>query len=217
MPHLWLNRFPVSNPEHIQDLESLAAVGEFGPQKMPRHKAEEEAHAFYQTGEREKAMAHHLRGMKVSQAHGDTESSQKHALMYAVHARALGHNPYDAPPSHVAHLARQPSSQMQYSFKPHESDVFAVQDHLASQKPKKPAGVESVPEVWTSAVNVKKAVADMLGRVLKKAESFDLEKGAKDPNAVFRKLGLRLARKPGKLKRKAKRMKQPNPNPPRPR
>lgn len=169
MPHLWLNRFPVSSHEHIRDLESLAAVNEFGPAKMPRHKAEEEAHKFYVTGEREQAAGHHLRGMKVAQAHGDTLSAQKHALLYQVHMRALGHNPYEAPPSHIAHASRQASPEMQYAFKPHSSDMFAVQDHLAAQKPKKPMGVESVPEVWTSAVGVKKALMDMLGRVLKKA------------------------------------------------
>ena len=91
--------------------------------------------------------------------------------MYQVHLRALGLNPYDAPPSSVAHHSRQPSPHINYEFKPHESDLFAVHDHRTAQRPKKPAGVESVPEVWTSATGVKKALADMLGRVLKKVQA----------------------------------------------
>jgi hypothetical protein len=118
---LWLRKYPVAHPDHIQGLEQDAAVNEFG-MKMPREKAEAEAYRKYQGQQHEQAAHHHLVGAAAARAAGDAESAAKHGMMYDMHVKALGHEPVGAVPPSI--LNAGPSKL--YRFKPHRGDVFAL-------------------------------------------------------------------------------------------
>ncbi len=116
----WMGR-PVLHPDHSEELETHAAVNEFG-MKMPRAHAEQAAYDDYVTRQREQAAAHHLAGVKAAHGAGDMEAARKHGMMYAVHAKALGHEPVGPVPASIA----AHGSQKVYKFKPHKGDLFAL-------------------------------------------------------------------------------------------
>ncbi len=123
-PPSWMGR-PVTSKDHLQDLETEAAINEFGPSRMPRGQAEEHAYKGYVQKQHTEAAAHHLAGMRAAHASGDMESARKHSLMYGVHSKALGHDPVGpAHPSVAAHLEGNPGK---VKFKPHRGDLFAIQ------------------------------------------------------------------------------------------
>lgn len=134
----WLDRYPVVHPDHIQELETEAAVNEFG-RKLPREQAEAEAHSAYTKRQREAAMLHHLRGMQAADAAGAREDARKHSAMYQLHAKALGHDPVGPVPAAV--LAHGESAKPPYRFKPHKGDLFAAQPPLTPE----PGIISSAP------------------------------------------------------------------------
>jgi len=136
----WFGR-PIVKPEHAADLEREAALDEFH-HKMPRAQAEEHAHLAYQKRLREEAAAHHLAGMRGAHAAGDLESARKHAMMYELHSKALGHD--HVGPAHPSVVAMMESKPFKARFKAHHGDVFAVADHAAKERDfdEKPLNVE---------------------------------------------------------------------------
>lgn len=133
----WLGR-PILHPDHANDLETNAAVNEFGL-KMPRDKAEEGAYLDYVKGQRQQAAGHHLAGMRAARAAGDMEAARKHGLMYKLHSEALGNEPVG--PVHPEVASQEQGYKMK--FRPHRGDLFAL-DHgkapegVVSDKPKGP-------------------------------------------------------------------------------
>ena len=75
----WLNKYPVAEDDHVNDLERAAAVHEmhYG---LPRDQAEATAHQKYMVLSHEKGAAHHLGGMRMAKARGSNEDSQKHYI-----------------------------------------------------------------------------------------------------------------------------------------
>lgn len=133
----WLGR-PILHPDHANDLETNAAVNEFGL-KMPRDKAEEGAYLDYVKGQRQQAAGHHLAGMRAARAAGDMEAARKHGLMYKLHSEALGNEPVG--PVHPEVASQEQGYKMK--FRPHRGDLFALDhgkapDGVVSDKPKGP-------------------------------------------------------------------------------
>lgn len=123
----WLGR-PILDAAHGNDLEQRAAIHEFGPNRLPRHAAEEQAHKEYVREQRLTAAAHHLNGMKAAQAVGDMESARQHGMMYELHTKACGLDPM-APPSHeVTSKLRGETPPKVYRFKAHNGDLYALHD-----------------------------------------------------------------------------------------
>lgn len=118
----WLDRYPVSTQEDLEDLERGAAVNEFG-KKMTRNEAESAAYKDWLTGQHTKAAAfHHVAG-GMARASANQEAAKKHANMYRMHIEKLGHSAYDAPPDSVrAHMDKDPGDH--YDFKNHPGDDF---------------------------------------------------------------------------------------------
>lgn len=158
----WLGQ-PIADPRHAELLEQDAAVNEFG-KKMPRPEAERAAYGDYVRGQRVKAAAHHLAGMRAASAAGDKESARKHGLMYELHSRAIGHDP--AGPVHPAVAAAAESERPKvYKFKSHQGDLFAL------GQPSQPSTiVSSAPGPMLGKAEVLRAVWEMAQEVLAKAE-----------------------------------------------
>jgi len=119
----WLGKYPVLHPDHLNDLETLAGVHEFG-NKMPRHEAEKKAYGDYVEDQRLSAAAHHLAGLKAAQAAGNQPAAIKHGQMYSLHSQALGHEAIGEPHKHVA--ARMQNIKGIANFKAHKGDYFAL-------------------------------------------------------------------------------------------
>lgn len=131
----WLGRYPMLDADHENDLETRAAIHQFGG-KMERHKAEDQAHADYRKDQLHEAAAHHMVGMKAAHAAGDDESAQKHGVMYVLALKALGHDNTVEPPPEVANKAKNTPSQV-YRFKAHKGDTFAMPPEKPSESSEK--------------------------------------------------------------------------------
>jgi hypothetical protein len=126
-PPQWLGR-PILHDEHIQDLETRAALGEFH-HKLPRGEAEARAHDDYVKEHRERAAAHHLAGMKASMATGNHEDARKHYAMYDLHLKALGKEAIGAvPPEVEKRMLEEHGSKPLYRFKAHKGDLYALHE-----------------------------------------------------------------------------------------
>lgn len=123
-PVTWLGRFPILDAEHLDDLETRAAVHEFR-HRLPRARAEEAAHADYLKERALDAAAHHLVGVKMAHAAGHDEAAAAHGNAYAAAMEHAGHDPFQAPPPAVLDRARE-ARQKLYSFKGHPADTFFV-------------------------------------------------------------------------------------------
>src|SRR6185436_13811864 len=125
---MWVDRHPLADHKHAQDLELAAAVNEFA-HRMPREQAEDEAYKEYLyhpvKGQHALAAQHHLAGMKAASAAGDKEAARKHSLMYGLHAKALGHGEVGAVPKDIQHELMTSPPKI-YKFKAHRGDAFAV-------------------------------------------------------------------------------------------
>lgn len=120
----WMGRYPIVDADHVHNLETMAAINEFS-HKMPRDKAEEEAHRTYMREQLIEAAAHHLAGIRAAQGAGDTDSIKRHGVMYQLAMKGLGHDPLGEPPAEVVqHMKHQPQSV--YKFKAHPADAFAM-------------------------------------------------------------------------------------------
>lgn len=152
----WLDRFLVSHPDHVNELEQAAALHEFDS-KMPRHQAEEKAYSDYRKQQHLHGAAHHLRGLKAAQASGDQDDARKHSAMLELHAKQAGFDPYSDLPAELQQHLHAEKPEPVHKFKAHRSDLFVLDDHKKE---------------------VQKAEArEQLGRILKKAELAQLLKG----------------------------------------
>lgn len=124
---MWLGRHPVTDADHVAMLDREAATHEMGEDKLPKSEAEKKAYGEYIKDQRHDAAAWHLKGLKAAQAAGDREAAQKHAVMYAMHCKALGYEPVGQPhASIVARMEKHPDRL--YRFKAHRGDLFALPD-----------------------------------------------------------------------------------------
>jgi len=130
----WLGRFPVVDADHLQDLETRAAIHEFG-HKLPRHEAEAKAHSDYRHDQLADAAAHHLVGLTAAHAAGASDDARRHAAMYGVALKALGHDDVMNPPPEVASKAKHTPAEV-YRFKPHRGDAFALPETKDEPAPK---------------------------------------------------------------------------------
>lgn len=128
-PTLWMNKYPVSSKDHIEELEQNAAIGQFHG-GLPKEKAEAQAHKEYVQRERMKAAAHHLAGMKAAHIAGDLQTAKKHSDMYGHHMKALGHKEIGEPPASITGMANKEPFKMR--FRPHKGDMFAMDTAVSS-------------------------------------------------------------------------------------
>lgn len=151
----WLDRYLVSHPDHVNELEQKAALHEFDS-KMPRHLAEEKAYGDYRKEQHGRAAAHHLRGLKAAQGSGDTEEARKHGAMYELHAKQLGFDPWGEAPAELNQYMHEEKPEPAHRFKAHRGDLLVLDKHRE---------------------DVKKAeVQATLARILRKAELVSLLK-----------------------------------------
>lgn len=125
---IWMGR-PLVSHKHVADLERTAAINEFG-KRIPKSQAERQAYEDYVKDQRTGAAAWHLKGLKAAQAAGDRDAAEKHAMMYALHCKALGFEPNgSAPhPSIMARTTDGPDEQSLYRFRAHRGDLYALPD-----------------------------------------------------------------------------------------
>lgn len=125
----WLGR-PVVHPKDGDLLEMNAAIHEFQG-KVPRGEAEERAHGEYRREHHLDGAAHHLMGIKIANTAQQSDDAQKHGAMYALHMRALGHDPHSDPPGEVKSRLKGEKQKL-YRFRAHKADLFVVdkQDDL---------------------------------------------------------------------------------------
>lgn len=123
----WLGKYPVVDADHLQDLETRAAIEEFG-HKKPRHEAEAKAHDDYRRDQLSDAAAHHLVGLTAAHAAGASDDAKKHAAMYGVALNALGHEDVMNPPPEVTSKAKHTPAEV-YKFRAHKGDAFALPEH----------------------------------------------------------------------------------------
>lgn len=123
----WLDKYDILDPDHVQELETSAAIGEFHSKK-PRHEAEDEAYDKYKRSKLVESAAHHLVGTKAAYAAGDKETAKKHAAMMMLALKGIGHdNPLDPPPEVLDKAKNTPASITK--FRAHPGDAFTVKDH----------------------------------------------------------------------------------------
>lgn len=123
----WLNKYPILDQGHEQDLEARAAINEF-EKLMPRAEAEKTAHKEYLQQHHTAAAAHHYAGMRAARGAGSGEEAERHSEMYQLHMRRAGHDPFAPVPESVRSAADKPESKL-YRFKHHDADEFALGDH----------------------------------------------------------------------------------------
>lgn len=129
---LWLEKYPISDPDHANGLEIRSALNEFSG-KLPRHEAEAEAHKGYLKDQAVDSAAHHYNGMKAAIASGDDDSSKKHSIMYALSMKALGHeSPLEQDPE-VLNRAKHTPAKI-YKFKYHQADSLLHSNHGEDSK-----------------------------------------------------------------------------------
>lgn len=129
----WNGR-PILHEDHKRDLEAHAAIGEF-LKKQPQLEAEKLAYEDYKKSHHLQAAAHHLQGMRSSQASGDNESSAKHGAMYALHVKQLGLDPYGPVPPEIQTHVADPKREKIHKFKAHRGDSFLLQPEVSTPKP----------------------------------------------------------------------------------
>jgi hypothetical protein len=146
---MWLGRYPIVHPDHIQDLEQRAAIHEFGS-KLPRHQAEERAHQDYRRDQLIEAAGHHYVGMKASHAAGSPEEAQKHGALYILACRAMGHTNSIYPPDEVAQKAKHLPNSV-YNFKAHPADTLSIRTHMGDDKPLTKGEYDLIKaDIWTT-------------------------------------------------------------------
>jgi hypothetical protein len=129
----WAGR-TILDESHATDLDSQAAVHEIDD-KLPRHRAEEEAYRKYKKENHAKAAAHHLMGMKAAQGAGSMDEARKHGIMYSMHVKELGEDEYGPVPSSVKQHVDSPDREHVYGFKAHKGDAFLLKDGERDREP----------------------------------------------------------------------------------
>ena len=123
----------ILHPHHSAELEQAAAMHEFAS-GMPRKEAEEKAYQSYRKTQHEHAAAHHLRGLKSAYGSGDREDAKKHAVLYELHMKKLGHEPWRAVPPEIALHLDNPLKEKVHKFRPTGADSFVLDEHKAKEK-----------------------------------------------------------------------------------
>lgn len=121
---LWLNRYPVLDEAHVDDLDMRAANHEMKGRK-PRDQAEAAAHADYVRERALDSATHHLIGIRAAVAAGQDDASSAHGEAYAAAMKAAGHDPFQPPPQEVMDRLKANRPKV-YSFKAHPADQFFV-------------------------------------------------------------------------------------------
>lgn len=148
----WLGKYPITDPEHSDELEIRAAINEHH-YRMPRHEAEAKAHSDYRRDQIITAAAHHRLGMNISHAAGKLDEAKKHATMYAFAMHQLGHKDLVTPPDEVADKMKKTPSEDLAKFKAHPADMFSMPELGDNEKPKARGSLE--PDVKREAQNIR--------------------------------------------------------------
>jgi hypothetical protein len=125
---------PLLSDKHVHDLELAAAVNEFH-HGHNRAKAEQMALDEYRREHHARAAAHHLQGMRASQASGNHDDAKRHFDMYGLHLKALGHESHEAVPPEVKRYSEGDQAERAYRFKSHGADQFLVNTMSKSEVP----------------------------------------------------------------------------------
>lgn len=147
-PLQWAGR-DILDADHIKDLDTKAAMHEF-KDRLPRDQAEEKAHNAYRRDQHMVGAAHHLQGMKASQALGQVEEGKKHAAMYHLHMKQLGMDPDAEPPAEIRQRIKAPDAQKLLRFKAHPADMFALTKSQSTQNQETPVADPKTPMKKTS-------------------------------------------------------------------
>jgi hypothetical protein len=124
----WQGR-PILEADHAHDLDQRAALHEFQG-GVDRRTAEDRAHSDYRAEHHKSAAAFHLTGMRAAQASGHQEEAKKHGAMYALHLKAIGHDPYAEVPPEIRQRAEGEDAEKLYRFKAHKGDALLLnQEH----------------------------------------------------------------------------------------
>ena len=137
-PH-WKGR-PIVDTADADDLDMRSAVLEH-IHRLPRHEADEKAHSDYRHDKLVEAGAHHLSGMKASNAAGNMEAAQKHGVMYGLALKALGHDDLMDPPDEVVTASKNTPSESIARFKSHRGDAFSMP--APAEKDRQPKTLET--------------------------------------------------------------------------
>lgn len=127
----WLDRYPITHPDHAHDLEQRAAELEFND-RLPRHEAEDRAYSEYKKETHYRGAAHHLRGLRAAQSSGDREDARKHDAMLSLHAKAAGFDPYQEVPAELHQYMHSEDPEPVHKFKAHRGDMLVLDDHKKS-------------------------------------------------------------------------------------
>lgn len=137
--HMWMDRYPITDPKHTHDLETGAAIHQF-MSRLPRHEAEALSHAEYKKGQIVESAAHHLSGMKAAHAAGSMDEAKKHGVMYALALQQLGHDPVGPVPPEVSGKTKDlETTSPVYRFRAHKADTYSI--------PEEPAAVQKSEEL----------------------------------------------------------------------
>jgi hypothetical protein len=131
----WSGR-DILDKDHAGDLDRESALHEFDG-KLPRHEAEDKAYSSYTKTQHAKAAAHHLTGIKLAEASGDSREAGKHGLMYQLHLQALGHETVGPVPDEVQQHLKGGSAddgKSIYKFKVHPGDIYVLPGNLGKQE-----------------------------------------------------------------------------------
>jgi hypothetical protein len=160
-PPQWLGR-PIVDHGHVQDLETRAAMNEFG-HKMPRHQAEQVAHDSYVQEQRERAAAHHLAGMKAAMATGNHEDAKKHWALYDMHLKSLGKESIGAvPPEIEKRMMEETGEKPLYRFKAHKGDLYALHAPSKDQAPPQGVPIQKAENRQEQRVRVRKEITSCI-------------------------------------------------------
>jgi len=124
-PPIYWQGHPVRDEGHSADLDLRSAIHQFH-NGLDRASAEAKVKDEDRTERHQKAAAHHIDGMRASNAVGDQESAQQHHGMYGLHMRALGLDANGAVPAEVERHRGKNAEKKVYTFKGHSDDQFLV-------------------------------------------------------------------------------------------
>lgn len=121
---MWLNKYQLMNPKDSAELEKNSAIYQFH-KGLARELAEAKAYEDYKKEKQMEAAAYHLAGMKMAQGAGDMEACKKHGMLYDMHMKSMGLDPYNTLSKDFIELVNKVKP-TKYKFSSHKADIFAI-------------------------------------------------------------------------------------------
>ena len=158
----WLEKYDISSPDHVNDLETQSAIHEFN-HKLPRHEAEKKAYDDYVRDRTLEAAAHHLAGMRAAQGAGDMDAARQHGTMYTLALKQLGHPEVGEVPTEITNKMKHEPSKL-YRFKGHDSDSFLA-GGKEDKKDNEPTMAKNVAKVIVEKLLKAKSARETLNQL----------------------------------------------------